>query len=93
MRLMKGSGKADDGKGTWCAWKKDGRRPILDIMCPLCGKSFFLEKGQPGEKGYEAHGVHSDGRVFPSVVCPFRCGFHAYVILLEWDNGELQEIL
>lgn len=92
IRLLKGSGKADDGRATWFAWQRHGERPVVDIVCPVCGKSFFLEKGERGEKDWEAHGVAQNGRVVPSIVCPFRCGFHAFAILADWDFGELKEV-
>lgn len=116
IRLLKGSGKADDGRCTWFAWQRQlsaedpsdsakvsaidahnkrahGERPVIDIMCPVCGKSFFLEKGERGERGHEAHGVKSSGLVHPSVVCPFRCGFHSFVFLQDWTFGDLPEIV
>jgi len=63
-------------------------RPVVDIMCPVCGKSSFLSSAD----NKTAHGVKARGEVFPSVVCPFNCGFHAYVQLKGWDLGELDEI-
>jgi hypothetical protein len=67
-------------------------RPVVDIVCPKCGKSFFLEKGEEGEPGHSSHGVCEDGRVYPSVICPFKCGFHSWVILDGWTYGKLPEI-
>lgn len=67
-------------------------RPVIDIICPLCGKSFFLEEGERGGENWEAHGVDVDGRVSPSVVCPFKCGLHVYIILTDWNLGELPEV-
>jgi hypothetical protein len=92
LKIPKGSGKAGDGRCTWFAWQRHCERPVIDIMCPLCGKSFFLEKGERGEKSYESHGVKSSGLVHPSVVCPFRCGFHSFVFLQDWTFGDLPEI-
>lgn len=32
------------------------------------------------------HDIEADGRVKPSVVCPFEgCGFHEFVTLLDWE--------
>lgn len=97
VRLKKGQGTASDPAGTWYAWQRHSERPIVDIVCPVCGKSFFLEKGDrstaSGVTKYEAHGIRARGEVFPSVICPFNCGFHTYVQLDGWDLGEMPEII
>ena len=81
--LVKGSGQASDPAGSWYAWQRHGERLLVDLICPRCKKSFFV---------YE-HGVRSNGSVYPSVVCPHRCGFHSFVVLSDWNGTELAEIL
>ena len=41
------------------------------ISCPRCGKIFSLSK----------HTIDDKNKVFPSVVCPFNCGFHEFITL------------
>lgn len=47
----------------------------LTLGCPLCRALISLEVG--GEKK-----VDDKGHLTPSVICPFGCGFHAFVILV-----------
>ena len=74
-----------------------GERPVIDIVCPVCGKCFFLESGErnisAGNNRHIAHGVTARGEVFPSVVCPWGCRFHSFVFLEDWTHGELQEVV
>lgn len=82
--LKKGEGTAYDLPGTWYVWiRHPGDRPLVDIMCPKCKKSFFIDE----------HGVRADGAVYPSIVCPHKCGFHSFGILEDWIGIELPEIL
>ena len=96
VRLKKGQGTASDPAGTWYAWQRHHERPVIDIVCPMCGKCFFLEKGErnisTGNDRYIAHGVTAKGDVFPSVVCPWNCRFHSFVFLEDWAHGELPEV-
>jgi hypothetical protein len=66
-------------KGTWHGGKKtDGVRTAL-VACPDCGKTGSLA----------GHKIANDGRVIPSLKCPYPgCEFHSYVVLVSWDvNG------
>lgn len=54
--------------------KMDDRPYTVVICCPKCCRSGALD-----------HTIHPDGRVEPSVVCPFPpCAFHEYVRLVDW---------
>jgi hypothetical protein len=48
--------------------------------CPTCGRSFCLA----------AHSIDSTGMCSPSVVCPWGCGFHVGLRLLDWPKGRLE---
>jgi hypothetical protein len=91
VSIRKGTGAAGDLPGTWYPWSRHGERPVIDIMCPKCGKSFFLEQGERFGVDWEAHGVSAEGIVSPSVICPF-CGFHDHVLLIGWEFGYLREV-
>ena len=61
-------------------WVMDSMKPIIE--CPKCGGGLLGDLAP--------HGVHSDGTVHGSVVCPRdMCEFHANVKLDEWDGGEI----
>ena len=93
----KGEGKASDKPGTWYAWQRHTERPVVDIVCPLCGHCFFLEQGERGETSgpsrYSSHGVSASGVVTPSVVCPWNCRFHQWIFLRDWTHGGLPEVV
>lgn len=36
--------------------------------------------------GIETHIISDDGKVSPSVVCPYECGFHDFVNLIGWKH-------
>jgi hypothetical protein len=60
------------------ATRHDGTRTAL-ISCPVCGGVFVLS----------GHKIDGNGRVYPSVVCPFRgCKFHDHIILNGWQGEE-----
>lgn len=84
--FKKGKGATSDPPSTWFAWNRHGVI-VVDLICPVCGKSFFLT-----EDDGKRHGISARGEVSPSVVCPFRCGFHEMVLLWEWCDGELPEV-
>lgn len=48
-----------------------GSEKILTValQCPTCNKAFCLAN----------HVIDNEGKVSPSVVCPFSCGFHEFV--------------
>jgi hypothetical protein len=60
-------------KGTW----RPGRRASIVfpvVRCPDCGGLLSLDKN---------HTIASDGRVAPSIGCPW-CGWHVYGTILSW---------
>jgi hypothetical protein len=62
-------------KGEWRSADAAGRRTAL-VCCPGCGKIASLSN----------HKIVAKGDVFPSLVCPFNCGFHEFVRLGEWKE-------
>jgi hypothetical protein len=66
----------DDQRSERGTWKplKTPRGPSATVVCPTCGQVASLD----------GHGIHADGRVWPSLVCPFGCPFHATVRLEGW---------
>ena len=61
-------------KGEWRGAREDRSPRSALVCCPGCGKIGSLTK----------HTIDPDGRVFPSLVCPFGCGFHEFVKLDDW---------
>lgn len=51
-----------------------GSKRSAMVCCPGCGKIASLTD----------HAIDPDGTVTPSLVCPFECGFHDLVRLLDW---------
>ena len=66
-----------ESPGKWKGGTTKGRKTAL-ITCPRCGAIFSISRHEIAP---------SMGKVFPSVVCPFRCGFHDHVRLEGWDGG------
>jgi len=65
-------------KGHWFSVPAhvDNRPNAAIISCPECGGVFCIG---------HVHNINGEGRVTPSVVCPFTpCPFHQYVILEGW---------
>ena len=61
-------------KGHWTPKTVDGVRTAV-LSCPSCGKVSYLTD----------HSISDNGKVLPSVVCPFACDFHEFVQLENWD--------
>lgn len=61
-------------KGEWKATKLGTGELSAVVCCPGCGKI----------AGLGDHVVDTTGKVIPSLVCPFDCGFHDYVHLEGW---------
>lgn len=59
-------------KGTW--WPA-GVPWKANVVCPDCG----------GRTNLRNHQVDEHGRVSPSLICPFGCGFHESVVLDGWE--------
>jgi len=49
------------------------------MTCPKCGHAFHLGN----------HTISKDGVVSPSVVCPWKCGYHTMVKLDRWEPEEI----
>ena len=75
MKLLIQSTRRDGvmSKGEWHGARIRKHRTAL-ICCPTCGKIGSLTQ----------HTIDPDGRVFPSVHCPFTCDFHEFVKLADW---------
>lgn len=61
-------------KAEWRRGSKADGTKSATISCPGCGKIASL-----GD-----HTIMAEGDVFPSLVCPFDCGFHQFVKLEGW---------
>lgn len=66
----------DLGKpGQWQHTRDEGRATAR-VSCPGCGR----------EASLASHDINARGCVSPSMVCPWACGFHAFVVLRGWDQ-------
>jgi hypothetical protein len=64
--------------GTWIRWLYLPGRVTAALRCPSCGRVFCLAE----------HRIATDGRVSPSVVCPYPpCAFHVFMKLEGWDES------
>ena len=69
------------GPGEWKPWAWIGNRPTAVVGCPMCGKVMTV--------GLAIHTIHPDGRLSPSLVCPFKpCLFHVMARLEDWNGGD-----
>lgn len=67
--------KHDNELSEYGAWRRSSDKAI--ISCPLCGHFGGLHK----------HSIDSDGKVNPSIVCPWApCTFHDYGALEGWST-------
>lgn len=46
------------------------------VSCPGCGQ----------EAPIKGHTIDAGGKVTPSLMCPFDCGFHDFVTLGDWSS-------
>lgn len=59
----------------WKQIERDGKSEIK-VWCPNCERAAVID-----------HEIADDGRVTPSLDCPFGCGFHASDCYLEdWQK-------
>lgn len=56
--------------------EEKSEEPVLRCPNPDCSKVYWLDE----------HEVDIFGNVTPSVVCPFNCGFHAFIRLEQWGE-------
>lgn len=69
----------DPGPGEYAPLRKDGLEVNAFIGCPGCARCITISE----------HAVTPDGRVNPSLDCPFDdCEFHEFVRLADWNPGE-----
>ncbi len=62
-------------KGEWRGACRRGSPRTALVCCPGCGKIASLS----------GHSIDPDGKVYPSLVCPFdKCSFHEFVKLADW---------
>ncbi len=59
--------------GTWKGAATETKRSAM-VTCPGCGREMSLT----------GHYIFYDGKVTPSLVCPFDCGFHDWITLENW---------
>ena len=67
-------------EGQWRGGTRDesdgqGPKRTANVSCPGCGRVASLS----------GHTIREDGTVAPSVVYPFDCGFHDYIVLVGWS--------
>lgn len=62
-------------KGEWFGKEFINGKWRCQMVCPDCGKTFWLY----------FHDLAPGGIVHPSVVCFFKCGFHSHIKLIDWD--------
>lgn len=77
-RAMKQYPQSNDYRpGTWKGLHTPfGRK--ASFTCPDCGQTGSLAD----------HSIHDDGRVDPSVVCPYDCTFHEFIVLEGWSGSQ-----
>lgn len=67
-------GRKNKHAGRWKGGISDGKK-TANASCPKCGRIASLSQ----------HSISQDGKVTPSLVCPFDdCDFHDYVKLVGW---------
>jgi len=71
--------------GHWCypvhpCGESVTKQAHVFICCPVCKTTSRISK----KKGKKGHTVDSEGKVHPSLVCPFECIFHDYGQLEGW---------
>lgn len=71
-------GNVERGAAQWQGAKGGStHRRVALISCPVCARVFSLS----------GHTIQDDGKVLPSVVCPYGCGFHESVSLEGWRGA------
>lgn len=60
--------------GTWFMLECSGGKRIPAVVCPGC---------RGGALSLKDHHVAADGKVTPSLGCPF-CGYHEFITLKGW---------
>ena len=65
------------GPGEWKPWVWLRDRPTVVVGCPECSRVMTI--------GLSVHTIMPDGRLSPSLVCPFSpCAFHVMAMLEGW---------
>jgi DNA-directed RNA polymerase subunit RPC12/RpoP len=65
-------------RGKWIPWVHPVFpgpvfKDTVALACPTCGRAFCLAD----------HVIGPDGAVSPSVVCPYNCGFHVFMKIVQ----------
>lgn len=74
-KIAKTDERWNGGPGTWFLVRRENGELSAMLNCPTCGKTAGL-----------SHAIDVNGVVIPSVVCPYGCGFHDYVTLVDWAS-------
>lgn len=59
----------------WSPFTLPNGKRTAAMTCPKCEHAFHL-----GD-----HTIDAKGNVGPSVVCPWKCGYHVFLRLDEWS--------
>jgi hypothetical protein len=76
MRIIPGKDNAQPGDAYWAHAIVEGELSSALLWCPGCGEMGRLD----------AHHVHPDGRVTPTVAC--GCGWRDDIALGGWRGGD-----
>ncbi len=68
------------GKSQWRTptYFEDGSFIVM-VGCPKCAKPISIESPQH-------HEIDWYGVVHPSCVCPYKCGYHSWMVLERWED-------
>lgn len=61
-------------RATWKPLKMADGTLSATVSCPGCGQVSALN----------SHAIGADGQVSPTLTCPYRCGFHDHIALINW---------
>jgi hypothetical protein len=71
-------GNVERGAAQWQGARGGStHRRVALVSCPVCARILSLS----------GHTIQDDGKVLPSVVCPFSCGFQDFVSLEGWHGA------
>lgn len=71
LPVPRGDGSRDAPRPSWSPATVDGKKTAL-VRCGDCGGGALLD-----------HDIADDGKVSPSLGCPF-CGWHVFIRLEGW---------
>jgi hypothetical protein len=77
-------------RGTWIRWFFGPAMTVGSaVFCPNCARGMSIGGGQPFGS---CHSIAADGRVSPSVVCPY-CQWHTFIRLADWPLAAAGAVL